>query len=68
MLPGGDQLTLRMFRQLGWMLGMSDGAEHLHYIIELPEDSPGVPTRPRGWPSAVFSQSALRSRPRGLLL
>jgi pimeloyl-ACP methyl ester carboxylesterase len=40
-LPGGDRLTQRMFRQLGHMLGMSDGAEHLHYIMELPEDSPG---------------------------
>jgi pimeloyl-ACP methyl ester carboxylesterase len=39
-LPGGDRLTGRMFRQLGWMLGMSDGAEHLHYILELPESSP----------------------------
>jgi pimeloyl-ACP methyl ester carboxylesterase len=39
-LPGGDRLTQRMFRQLGWMLGMSDGAEHLHYILELPEGSP----------------------------
>ena len=41
MLPGGDRLTQRMFRQLGWMLGMSDGAERLHYILELPEKSPG---------------------------
>ncbi len=41
MLPGGDRLTQRMFRQLGLMLGMSDGAEHLHYVIELPEGSPG---------------------------
>jgi pimeloyl-ACP methyl ester carboxylesterase len=40
-LPGGVRLTQRMFRQLGWMLGMSDGAEHLHYILELPEGSPG---------------------------
>ncbi|MGO9582448.1 MAG: alpha/beta fold hydrolase [Acidimicrobiales bacterium] len=40
-LPGGDRLTQRMFRQLGHMLGMSDGADHLHYIMELPEDSPG---------------------------
>lgn len=39
-LPGGDRLTGRMFRQLGWMLGMSDGAEHLHYVLELPEGSP----------------------------
>jgi len=40
-LPDGDRLTPRMFRQLGWMLGMSDGAEHLHYVMELPEGSPG---------------------------
>ncbi|MDQ6817039.1 MAG: alpha/beta hydrolase [Actinomycetota bacterium] len=40
-LPGGDVLTWRRFRQLGSMLGMSDGAEHLHYILELPHDSPG---------------------------
>jgi pimeloyl-ACP methyl ester carboxylesterase len=40
-LPGGDRLTQRMFRQLGHMLGMSAGAEHLHYILELPEESPG---------------------------
>jgi hypothetical protein len=39
-LPSGDQLTWRRFRQLGSMLGMSDGAEHLHYILELPFDSP----------------------------
>jgi pimeloyl-ACP methyl ester carboxylesterase len=39
-LPGGDHLTERMLRQLGWMLGMSDGAEHLHYILELPHGSP----------------------------
>jgi pimeloyl-ACP methyl ester carboxylesterase len=39
-LPGGDQLTWRRARQLGLMLGMSDGAEHLHHILELPFDSP----------------------------
>ena len=39
-LPGGDQLTWRRVRQLGMMLGMSDGAEHLHHILELPFDSP----------------------------
>jgi pimeloyl-ACP methyl ester carboxylesterase len=39
-LPSGDVLTPRRFRQLGNMLGMSDGAEHLHYILELPPDSP----------------------------
>ena len=39
-LPGGDQLTWRRVRQLGLMLGMSDGAERLHHIVELPFDSP----------------------------
>ena len=39
-LPSGDQLTWRRFRQLGQMLGMSDGAERLHYLLELPPDSP----------------------------
>jgi pimeloyl-ACP methyl ester carboxylesterase len=35
-LPNGDRLTPRRFRQLGSMLGMSDGFERLHYILELP--------------------------------
>ncbi|MDQ6818402.1 MAG: alpha/beta fold hydrolase, partial [Actinomycetota bacterium] len=39
-LPEGDRLTWRRLRQLGSMLGMSDGAEHLHYILELPPESP----------------------------
>ena len=39
-LPGGDRLTGRRFRQLGHMLGMGAGAEQLHYILELPPDSP----------------------------
>jgi pimeloyl-ACP methyl ester carboxylesterase len=39
-LPGGDRLTGRRFRQIGHMLGMGSGAEHLHYILELPPDSP----------------------------
>ena len=39
-LPSGDRLTWRRFRQLGQMLGMSDGAERLHYLLELPPDSP----------------------------
>ncbi len=39
-LPSGDRLTWRRFRQLGQMLGMSDGAERLHYMLELPPDSP----------------------------
>lgn len=33
-LPNGDLLTSRRFRQLGHMLGMSDGAERLHHILE----------------------------------
>lgn len=39
-LPSGDVLTSRRFRQLGMMLGMSDGAERLHHLLELPPDSP----------------------------
>jgi pimeloyl-ACP methyl ester carboxylesterase len=38
-LPSGDRLTSRRLRQLGHVLGMSDGAEHLHYLLELPADS-----------------------------
>ena len=39
-LPSGDRLTARRLQQLGGMLGMSDGAEGLHYILEQPADSP----------------------------
>jgi pimeloyl-ACP methyl ester carboxylesterase len=39
-LPSGDPLTARRLAQLGSMLGMSDGAERLHYLLELPPDSP----------------------------
>jgi pimeloyl-ACP methyl ester carboxylesterase len=39
-LPGGDRLTGRRFRQVGHVLGMGPGAEHLHYLLELPPDSP----------------------------
>ncbi|MGI8715640.1 MAG: alpha/beta fold hydrolase [Solirubrobacteraceae bacterium] len=39
-LPDGEPLTWRRVRQLGSMLGMSDGAEHLHHILELPLHSP----------------------------
>ncbi len=35
-LPNGDQLTSRRFRQLGMWLGMSDGFEKLHQVLELP--------------------------------
>jgi pimeloyl-ACP methyl ester carboxylesterase len=39
-LPGGDRLTARRLRTLGNLLGMSDGFEQLHYLLELPPDSP----------------------------
>jgi pimeloyl-ACP methyl ester carboxylesterase len=39
-LPSGDRLTPRRFRQLGQVLGMGDGLERLHYIVELPLGSP----------------------------
>ncbi len=39
-LPTGDRLTARRFRQAGNLLGMSDGAEELHALVELPADSP----------------------------
>jgi pimeloyl-ACP methyl ester carboxylesterase len=39
-LPAGDRLTQRRFRQLGQLLGMSDGFERLHYLVELPFGSP----------------------------
>jgi pimeloyl-ACP methyl ester carboxylesterase len=38
-LPGGT-LTGRWFRQVGNLLGMSDGAEHLHYLLERDPRSP----------------------------
>jgi pimeloyl-ACP methyl ester carboxylesterase len=38
-LPCGDRLSWRRFRQAGVMLGMSDGAERLHYLLELEPDS-----------------------------
>ncbi|HEV2590890.1 MAG TPA: alpha/beta fold hydrolase [Gaiellaceae bacterium] len=40
-LPSGDRLTMRRFRHLGDVLGMSYGAEHLHYAVERPLGSPG---------------------------
>jgi pimeloyl-ACP methyl ester carboxylesterase len=40
LLPSGDRLTARRLRQLGNLLGMSDGSEKLHYLLELPADSP----------------------------
>jgi pimeloyl-ACP methyl ester carboxylesterase len=39
-LPSGDRLTARRFRHLGNALGMSDGFERVHYVVELPFGSP----------------------------
>jgi pimeloyl-ACP methyl ester carboxylesterase len=39
-LASGDLLTPDRVRQLGLNLGMSDGAESLHYLLELPPNSP----------------------------
>jgi len=39
LLPDGDRLTSRRLRQLGQVLGFSDGAERLHALLELPPDS-----------------------------
>ncbi len=39
-LPGGDRLTHRRLRQIGRDLGMSDGAERVHYLLELSPESP----------------------------
>ncbi len=40
-LPGGDPLTPARVRQLGHGLGMSQGFERLHYMLELDPASPG---------------------------
>jgi pimeloyl-ACP methyl ester carboxylesterase len=39
-LPDGDRLHPARLRQLGEVLGMSDGAERLHYLLELDPASP----------------------------
>jgi pimeloyl-ACP methyl ester carboxylesterase len=39
-LPNGDAVTARWFRQVGNVLGMSDGAAQLHYLLELDPASP----------------------------
>ena len=38
-LPNGDRLTSRAFLQVGHALGMSDGPEKVHHILELPPRS-----------------------------
>jgi len=42
-LPGGGRLTPRRLQQLGLQLGMSDGFEKLHYLLEQagPDGRPG---------------------------
>jgi pimeloyl-ACP methyl ester carboxylesterase len=40
LLPNGDAMTARWFRQVGSELGMSDGAARLHYLLELDPRSP----------------------------
>jgi pimeloyl-ACP methyl ester carboxylesterase len=39
-LPDGDAVTSRRLRTIGSALGMSDGAEHVHYLLELDPGSP----------------------------
>ncbi|MFR9757700.1 alpha/beta fold hydrolase [Streptomyces sp. TR06-5] len=39
-LPDGDLLTARRFRQLGHLLGGTDGAERLHHLLERDPASP----------------------------
>jgi pimeloyl-ACP methyl ester carboxylesterase len=39
-LPNGDLVTGRRLRSIGNVLGMSDGAERLHYLLELDPESP----------------------------
>jgi len=39
-LPNGDVMTPRRFRQVGNVLGMSDGAASLHYLLERDPASP----------------------------
>lgn len=39
-LPSGDRLTPRRLRQLGHLLGMGNGSERLHHVLELPVGSP----------------------------
>jgi pimeloyl-ACP methyl ester carboxylesterase len=40
LLPSGDRLTSRRFRQIGLWLGDSAGFELLHHVLELPFGSP----------------------------
>ena len=44
LLPDGSSLSPRRFAQLGWNLGMSYGAETLHYISNVPRARPRSPS------------------------
>ncbi|WP_208615513.1 alpha/beta fold hydrolase [Streptomyces rubellomurinus] len=46
-LPDGDRLTVRRLRTLGLLLGMGEGAERLHWLLDEALD-------PDGRPSATF--------------
>jgi pimeloyl-ACP methyl ester carboxylesterase len=48
-LPSGDRLTGRRLRQAGEVIGMSDGAERLHHLVELSPDSPAFRHDADGW-------------------
>ncbi|SEB89080.1 alpha/beta fold hydrolase [Streptomyces sp. TLI_105] len=43
-LPNGDGLTPRRLRTLGLMLGMGDGFERLHWLLDEALDPDGTPT------------------------
>jgi hypothetical protein len=51
-LPGGEPVTARRLRGLGSALGMSDGADHLHHLLER---DPGSPAFRHDLRSALFS-------------
>ena len=40
LLPGGERVGVERLRRLGHLLGASEGAERLHYLLDLPADSP----------------------------
>ena len=66
MLPTGDRLTARRFRQAGNLLGMSDGAEALHALLELPARLARLPPRRAGRPR-LRAQPDLRDPARVVL-
>ena len=67
LLPDGEPVTSWRLRGVGSSLGMSDGADRLHYLLELDPDSPALPARPGGRAALPRPQPAVRRRARGLL-